>query len=407
MQLSVWRRTPGGALLLVGELRVAQPDQAAGGRQQGEFRYAPEYLNHAEALALDPIHLPLRSGIFPASAPESGLHGVFEDSLPDAWGRALLIRQHRLARADQTPVRLLACLGARGLGALSYATGDAPPAPESRPVLNVETLVDAAVRYDADPATVNERDLDTLFRAASSPGGARPKILLHDGGRACIAKLGSTRDRADMVRVEAVCLALAREAGLSVPSFRVQDFGRHAALLVERFDCTAQGRRHMLSAQTLLGATGWYQLGYSDLADVVRTLSGKPEQDIPALYRQMVFNAMLGNTDDHLKNFSIYHTGAAWRLTPAYDLLPDEPRRGEHVLHFGAAGQRPTREALINLARTFGVPTKAATRIREEVAAALSQWPDQCEQAGVPSEDCQRLAGDVQQRLAHLSGQIR
>ncbi len=134
----------------------------------------------------------------------------FEDSLPDAWGRALLIRQYRLPRSEQHPVRLLDCLGANGLGALIYSCGDEPPKPSVPVLCATQDLIDAALRYEQAPSSVEELHLRALFQAASSPGGARPKLLIEDQGRPCIAKLASVRDSFDMVRLEAASLALTR-----------------------------------------------------------------------------------------------------------------------------------------------------------------------------------------------------
>jgi serine/threonine-protein kinase HipA len=204
----------------------------------------------------------------------------------------------------------------------------------------------------------------------------------------------------DMVRVEAACLALAREAGLAVPDFRVAELGRHAALLVARFDCAGgQGRRHMLSMQTLLGADDWYQLGYADLADALRRVSARPEEDLPALYRQALFNALIGNTDDHLKNFTLLHRPEGWRLSPAYDLTPDEPERGEHVLAFGSCGYRPNAAGLAELGRAFGLSRPAVRRIRDEVGAAVGGWRERFVAQGGGEGDVARLAPRIDGRL--------
>jgi serine/threonine-protein kinase HipA len=401
ISLRVWLRDDAGALLRVGEIRVAAPDQARGGALRGQFRYDPGYLEDARAYALDPIHLALGANTFDANRPRAGIHGVFEDSLPDAWGRGLLIRRFGLARSQQSPPYLLARLGRHGLGALAYGAVDGgPPAAEPEGEPDLAALVAAALSYDDDPASIADAELAALFRAASSPGGARPKLVLEDRGRRCIAKLGSSRDGVDMVRVEAACLALARRAGLSVPDFRIAELGPHAALLVERFDCAgAEGRRHMLSMQTLLGADDWYQLGYADLADVIRRVSARPEVDLPALYRQAVFNALIGNTDDHLKNFTLLRQPEGWRLSPAYDLTPDEPARGEHVLHFGACGCRPDAAGLAALARAFGLSRQASRRIRDEAAAAVAGWRTTFAEHGVSEPDIARLASDLERRL--------
>ena len=403
--LQVWLRTLAGALLSAGELRVADPDPRRGGFLRGEFRYHAAFLAHPDAFALDPLHLPLTAAVFPAARPQAGIHGCFEDSLPDAWGRGLLIRRHTLPRSRQTPPELLALLGADALGALAYATGREPPvpAPPGAPP-DLESLIAAAERYDRDPGALDDADLARLFQAASSPGGARPKLLIENGGRGHLAKLAAARDEVDMVRVEAACLALARDAGLAVPAFRVVACGCRSALLVERFDQTpAGGRYHILSLQTLTGAEGYYQLGYADLADCLRRVSARPEDDLPALYRQAAFNAMLGNTDDHLKNFALRREPAGWRLTPAFDLLPDVTRRGEHCLHFGPAGYRPSRAALYALAAACGLSRRRATETLTQVGAAVAGWRARCDDYAVPAADRERLAGDIARRVAECA----
>ena len=116
-------------------------------------------------------------------------------------------------------------------------------------------------------------------------------------------------------------------------------------------------------------------------------------------YRQMVFNALLGNTDDHLKNFALRREPVGWRLTPAFDLLPDVTQRGEHCLHFGPAGHRPGREALRTLAGAFGVSRQRAALILDEVSAAVAGWRARFDEYGVPSGDSERLGRDIERRL--------
>ena len=401
--LWVWLTTWDGQQRLAGAIRVADPDPSRGGMLRGEFRYESGFLESPGAFALDPVHLPLEPRVFEAVRPHAGVHACFEDALPDDWGRGLLIRRAALPRGRQTPPHLLAALGADGLGALAYATRpEAPPTvPEPQTTPDLADLIEAAARYDDDPGAVGEEALARLFQAASSPGGARPKAVIRHDGRDWIAKLASSRDRVDMVRVEAACLALAADAGIAVPDFGVQGFGRRTVLLVERFDITAAGgRNHMLSMRTLLGAEGYYHLGYADLADGLRRVSACPEDDMPALYRQMAFNAVLGNTDDHLKNFALRRLPEGWRLTPAYDLLPDVLDRGEHCLHFGAAGMRPSPGAVRDLGGAFGLSRQRAARIVGEVREAVSRWRERFADHGVPESDCERLGRDLDRRLA-------
>ena len=394
IHLYVWFRPPNGAPFRVGELLVSEPDKQWGGRLQGEFRYAREYLNRKDAIALDPLHLPLRSDPMDSARPQAGIHPVFEDSLPDAWGRAILCRRYNVPREEQHPAYLLRLLGSGALGALAYTRGKRwEEANQYAGLAELTQLAAAAERYELEPDAPMD-DLMRLFMAASSPGGARPKVLVRDETYVhWIAKLASKRDLFDMVCVEAASLATAREAGIAVPEFRLEELGARTALLVRRFDVTGEGgRNHVVSMQTLLGAQHFYHLGYSDMADIVRKISDHPGLDLHLLFRQATFNAMLGNTDDHLKNFAMLHGAHGWRLTPAFDLLPDVNDNREHVLHFGYTGTRPSMAALHELGRNFGLSKQETARVIDEVLAAVEQFPDQCARFGVPEVDLEVLS---------------
>lgn len=395
--LYVWLRPPRGTPIIVGELLVSAPDKQRGRRFQGEFRYAHGYLNREDAFALDPLHLPLGAEPMDSANPHAGIHPVFEDSLPDAWGRAILCKRYNIPRQEQHPVYLLELLGSGALGALAYTREKRWEQGHVHAGLTeLSELAAAAERYEREPdAPMNE--LMRLFMAASSPGGARPKVLVRDEADGqWIAKLASTHDNFDVVRLEAASLAAAHAAGISIPEFRLEELGERTALLVRRFDATTEGgRNHVVSMQTLLGAQHFYHLGYADMADILRKISDVPREDLHQLYRQAVFNAMLGNTDDHLKNFAMLRGEQGWRLTPAFDLLPDVNDNREHVLHFGYQGTRPTMAALQELGRNFGLSKQATSRAMGEVEAAVEHFPEQCARFGVPEMELEVLSRRV------------
>lgn len=305
IRLTIWLTSTIGDAGAVGELVVADP--ADNGALQGQFRYDPGYLADPAAFALDPIHLPLREGVFDANRPYAGVHGIFEDSLPDDWGRRLLIRRYRLSAAQQRVPYLLQILGAAGMGALSFGTDFPGEKSSGAAGHELAKLVRLAEEFERDSVGV-DADLAALFEAGSSPGGARPKVLVLDGDGSWLAKFPSVRDCFDVVRLEAATIALAALAGLTVPAIRLKQCGSRPVLLVERFDVTPEGgRRHLASLQTLTGAEGYYSLGYRDMTEVIRRVSSRPGDDLQALFRQMLFNVMIGNTDDHLKNFCLLH----------------------------------------------------------------------------------------------------
>lgn len=361
----------------------------SGGRGRGAFRYTPDYLTRPEAFALDPISLPLREGEFNINHP--GIFGVFEDSLPDDWGRRLLVRKHLIPLHQQKIPNLLLALGGSGLGALSYAEQGAPQQKlEEVSVLHLDRLVEAAEAFErGDKSDV---DINLLLGAGSSPGGARPKALVYDEkeDEHCLAKFPSIKDNVDVVRIEAATMNLAARAGLIVPQTRLMQCGSRPVLLVRRFDITPQGSRHMISLQSLLKVSGYYQCGYADILHVVRKVSAVPQKDSELLFRQMVFNAVIHNTDDHLKNFwMVCDKEEGWRLSPAFDLLPDIGQRGEHVLSFDLHPIYPSRVKLEKLGRLWGIP--GASVIIDEVFSAIAGWQEEFATCGVPPRDIDRF----------------
>lgn len=177
----VWLTTPQGDVLKAGEFVVADPDPQ--GRLRGQFRYHPEYLASKDRFALDPINLPVSTLVFDADRPSAGVHGVFEDSLPDDWGRKILARRYNLSRSEQRVPQLLFLLGGQGLGALSYSEGDELIfAPNDVEECHLQKLQQLAATFERD-ATATDDEITLLFQAGSSPGGARPKAIVSDRSR--------------------------------------------------------------------------------------------------------------------------------------------------------------------------------------------------------------------------------
>ncbi len=384
-RIEVWI-TLDGSQVLAGEMVCEINDN---GRGRGAFRYAPDYLKTAGAFALDPISLPLREEEFNIEHP--GVFGVFEDSLPDDWGRRLLVRKHRLPLHQQNLPNLLLALGYAGLGALSYAVkGTHQQTSAEASVLYLYQLVKAAEAFERGDKS--NADINLLLGAGSSPGGARPKALIYDehADEHCLAKFPSIKDHVDVVRIEAATMNLAEKAGLDVPETKLVECGSRPVLLVKRFDILPQGRRHMVSLQTLLKATGYYQARYADMLRVVRKVSDDPQVDSARLFRQMVFNAVMHNTDDHLKNFWMTCTrDEGWRLSPAFDLVPDIGQRGEHVLFFDLDPVYPGRANLVRMGRSWGV--SGAADIVEQVFSAVSPWREAYLACGVAQKDIERF----------------
>jgi serine/threonine-protein kinase HipA len=313
--LDVLITNPDKTKVKCGEIITGDPDEK--GFIQGAFRYTQQYLDSPLVFPLDPVSLPLNSKEFSVSR-AGGVHGVFEDALPDDWGRKLMTRQAGLPRKDQILPKLLGLLGSNGLGALSFEeNGKKAKGKTFAGILDLPDLLEAACLFDAG-MPVNEKQLKKLFVHGSSPGGARPKASIQkENGTLWLAKFPRQSDNLLVEAIEAGCLEMAQQSGLSVPEFELKDIGSRKVLLVKRFDVSdKKGRFHMISMQTLLRADGYYYLGYSDLFDILKKYSFQPSIDILALFQQMIFNAAIGNTDDHLKNFCMLHKKAGYCLSP-------------------------------------------------------------------------------------------
>ena len=401
--LFVWVHRADGTFTLAGEL--ATTDALAGGRFESEFEYAREWASDPTAFALDPVSLPFqpRGRRFRAEQFNPPL-AVFDDALPDDWGRRLLTNALKLEGRAPSPSEMLLRMQGGGTGALVFT--EKPTLSEVLTTLeskSLSALLSAAAKFEAGTLPMND-DFRNLLEGSSRAGGARPKALVHDDDGEWIAKFPSrTRDDGqDVVGLEATCLELATRAGLAVPESRLQSVGRRRVLLVRRFDTTAHGgRSHMVSMRTLCKERpGVFATSYTELARVLDKYSASPAADIASLFRHMAFNAAIGNVDDHLKNFWMLATPSGYRLAPAFDLVPDVTGRGEHTLSFQYTFGCPTRVTLRAVADEWGVPKAPA--ILDQVAHAVAMFATTARKLGVrPGKRLDAVRADVRRRL-HL-----
>jgi serine/threonine-protein kinase HipA len=402
----VWMRRGDGAIHLVGELATSAPDRNSG-RFESEFEYSRAWVNGPGAFALDPVSLPLDTArrfradmLYPPLA-------VFDDALPDDWGRRLLAAAIAADNGGKLTVpEMLLRLRGGGTGALLFTATDTAPQPDqSVPSTALSKLLEAASQFEAGTLPPGD-EFRRLLEGSSRAGGARPKALVHDESGEWLAKFPSrVRDGGyDVVGLEATCLTLARRAGLEVPESRLQRIGARRVLMVKRFDVGAQGGRyHMVSLRTLCKERpGIYVHSYSDLAQVLRKHSASPADDLAALYRQMVFNAAIGNVDDHLKNFWMLVRPGGFRLAPAFDLVPDISGRGDHTLSFQQGFACPARVEMIALAAEWGVPRAAG--IIEGVLKATRAFATTARRLKIRHPgSLQNVCADVRRRTGVLS----
>ena len=339
--------TPSDAFVWVWLPGAADPVVAGRLTDQGSvttFAYGRSYLQNPAAVPLYLPELPLRRGEI---APRSGvIAGCVADSAPDAWGRRVIEHRRTGARSDLPVLAYLLESGSDRIGALDFQRSATRYEARSGDAASLAELAEAAARVESgEPLTPA---LDRALLHGTSVGGARPKALLADGDRNVIAKFASSTDPYPVVQAEYVAMELARRAGLDAAPVELARALGKDVLLVERFDRTVQrARRMMVSALTILelhdadGIAGRYAT-YVDLAHQVRSRFTAPDATLRELFSRIVFNVLVGNTDDHARNHSAFWDGESLTLTPAYDICPQPRTGGEaaQAMAFGADGDR-------------------------------------------------------------------
>ncbi|MCF8372686.1 MAG: type II toxin-antitoxin system HipA family toxin [Bacteroidales bacterium] len=325
------------------------------------FEYAPEFL--LNGFSISPFYLPLRAGIFTARRePFDGLFGIFNDSLPDGWGNLLLdryLRSKGIQLQHLSVLDRLSIIGSSGMGALRYE-------PENR-IVSTHSLDDIEEIAREVKRIISEIDytetIDALVEKGGSSGGAGPKVLLHNDDGHWIVKFPSSYDSTDIGQIEYQYSLVAKKCGIEMPEtklFEEKYFG------ARRFDRVGEKRVLMHSASGLLYANHRLpSLDYVDLIKATLALT-KNMEEAYKLFRQMVFNVLTGNKDDHAKNFSFLFKGGQWQLSPAYDLVPSSGFNGNHSTTVAGEGN-PSRNHIFEVAKNGGLKTKLVHDIFEEV----------------------------------------
>jgi len=360
-------------------------------RSRSFFRYARSWLENAgERFPLAPV-LPLRARAV-ASAPHA-LPLFFYDAAPDGWGKAVL----SFAYPGQTwgMGEFLAAAGDDRTGDLSFGPdpggperfvpGQAMIAPQEQEA-SLEDLLAAA--QAVDEGRPRQHHLDLLFRGSADVGGARPKTRIWRDSRSWIAKFPALGDVFDDPRLEAVCLDLAMACGLETPNHDVIRVATRSILLVERFDRGPQQQRYgYMSAATLVGQPPGEYASASSYADLAATAREKGVQPCESeLFRRLLFNCFIHNTDDHLRNHAFLRRGPEWALSPVFDVVPNRQRR---LVLAPAPGISPEPDPLTAFGAHahFRLDRQAASAIYDEVVAGLADFLRALDQREVTARD--------------------
>ena len=375
-------------------------------RESISFEYNRDWLSHPRCFALDPA-LKLVSGPFHAS-PDKPLFGAIDDSAPDRWGRLLMRRaerknaerEKRTARSLREIDFLLMVDDEARQGALRFKAEEKGPFLTTYdhqhipPLISVGNLLRAANRVLQDQDS--EEDLRLLLAPGSSLGGARPKASVRDrDGHLAIAKFPRSDDDIDTIKWEAVALKLARQAGIETPDWRLESVARKHILISRRFDREKNVRIPFLSAMSALAAKDNELHSYLEIADAIKQMSASPEQDLEALWRRMVFNVLISNVDDHLRNHAFLYAGPqGWRLAPAYDLNPTPVDVKPRIL--STAIDPLDSSASLDLAMSaigyFELDLQRAKKIVKEVGGATRQWREGASQLKISKKEADRMA---------------
>ncbi len=387
----------------------------AGAREVFDFEFARDVLSKEviHGFQLDPA-LPNLSGKH--LAPDGNLFGVFEDASPDRWGRRLMDR--RFARLQgkgaankrrlKTSEYLLGVHDGFRLGALrlrhpgesEFAESGSPNS--APPFVRLRELEAACRQFEEDDGDFgNQVDAQLLLLLApgASLGGARPKCAVEDPSRRLyMAKFPSVNDEFDVGAWEWVVHQLALRCGIQVPDGQLQQFAsKHHTFLSARFDRTsAQDRIHFASAMTMTshhdGDDASTGASYLEIAEVLMRFGTKPSADLRELWTRIVFNMLVSNTDDHLRNHGfLLDPRKGWRLAPAFDMNPN-PNSRELRLNVTEDDNACDLDLALSAAAWFRVSAKDARSIIDNCKATVQGWRALAHEAGLPASEVDRMS---------------
>jgi serine/threonine-protein kinase HipA len=377
----------GDQVLKVGRLALV--------RNQIYFEYDSSFL--ATGLEISPFRLPLKPGAVTVPwTTFEGLFGVFNDSLPDGWGRLLLdrqVRKHGVLPDQLTALDRLAHVGASGMGALVYEPDFSQRKFPER--VDLDHLAERVSLIEGE----SEEVFEELLSMSGSSAGARPKVVvgvspdrstlvhglapLPDGYEPWLIKFNSCNDSSDMGAIEYAYSLLAKEAGLEVMPTHLFPSSEGAGYFgVKRFDRVGSSRLHMHTISGLVHSD--HRMPSLDYDDILRATLALTRNHVyvEQMYRLAIFNVLAHNRDDHSKNFAfLMNSQGIWKPSPAYDLTFSSGPNGWHCTTVCGEGESLGVEQLRLLAERFSI-SRADAQI-DQVRQAIAKWPTIAKNVGV------------------------
>ncbi len=381
------------------------------GKEIISFEFDEEWLNGLnDGFVFDPDISYFRGRQYtPLDKP---MFGVFADSCPDRWGRLLMKRREAiLAKKEERKPRrltdvdfLLGVYDETRMGALRFAlTENGPFLSNDKdlatpPWTTLRKLETASLAFEKNDDGMEEKWLKQLLAPGSSLGGARPKASVEaPDGSLWIAKFPSKNDDVNVGAWEMVVHDLAVLCGLDVPEAKLENFSKAGStFLVKRFDREGQRRIQFASAMTLLGkndgASAVDGSSYLDIASLIRKYGEAPKKDLQELWRRIVFNMAVSNTDDHLRNHGFILSKEGWRLSPLYDVNPNAD--GDILsLNVDDSNNLIDFELALSVARLYGIEEKQAVEELKEIKNVVeTNWRKLAQKYGLSRSEIEGMA---------------
>jgi serine/threonine-protein kinase HipA len=363
--MSLWWPGRPDAPRLIGRIFLADGNRKVG------LEYSPGWLQQGFALSED---LPLARGAFVPKERDMAA-GALDDARPDRWGERVVRNLYKPSRLSV--LEYLYFAGDDRVGALGVSTASSDYVPSSESTMaKLASLPDMERAIAAVLAGEQLTEpLKRLVKPGPSFGGARPKSLIEMDGAPWMVKFSEGEDF-DTELVEHATMRLAAECGIQVATTRALSLAHGHAVAVRRFDRDGEQRSHVISANTVLRAAG-LPMGYPELAQCLRKIA-RPEAirgHQKELFRRMVFNILMDNTDDHEKNHAFVRAADGfYDLSPAYDVVPSVQGLGQQQLRVGKGQAESSIDNALSEVEAFGLKKDAAVETIRRVVGVVDGW---------------------------------